>query len=237
MSTIQTLVSRNGYAVALALTVFGFLLAGIHTSQAYVAFSDQTIRIAYTSSNIQPGTCSGSGGYAATWAGAKADNNTQTFAGTLFPLGTTYTYNFGCLSDPLSTSGGAFITGTDMLYVIPQAKVQVAITKPGTPNPLDFIPTLTLTSTKSYVFQGGNFNLSWNYSDLSGQCIASGAWTGVKTPQSIVTISWSNNSTIQDVNKSYTLTCTSPGKNPVARTVTVTHEAKAPTACKTCQIQ
>lgn len=221
VSLISTLKSR---AVLFLLCTLSLLLtAPVLVAEAWTAKTNETVRVNFQSGSIIPGTCSGGGG-AAGWAGGKSDNGTITYPPGSIPVGS-YTYNFSCQSDFASSQLGAWITASDVLTMTNPSLVRVAASRPGDPNPLAFTPTLSLNTSSTYVYRNGTFSLSWNYSDPYGSCVSSGSWTGSRPAQGSAVISWSNGAT-SDVDRPYSLSCTSPGKSPITRSVSVTHQAK-----------
>lgn len=127
------------------------------------------------------------------WSGSKPVQGTASTGS----LETSTTFNLSC-----SGPGG-----------IADASVQVAV-EPAA------IPLLSLTSNTSVVRPGETATLTWFGQSVSN-CIASGAWTGLRSAEGVQTVGPLN----QD--STFTLTCDSPSQTMVAVTTVLVAEGGA----------
>ena len=141
---------------------------------------NKTVTIRWSSLNVEPGSCVATGGYASTWTGVKGDNGFYNFQfpANTFPVGL-HTFNFGCTSTATSSQGGAVVSASYDLNVLPGSSVQLLLSTTTTTNPLYTAPTMNFSADTYYVAVGASVILTWNYTDPYGSCVASGAWAGL----------------------------------------------------------
>jgi hypothetical protein len=181
------------------------------TGQFTLGSPSQASTLVFSSSGIEPGTCVASGGYGSTWTGVKAENSTYNFSfpGGTFPVGI-HTFTITCDSTVGSTQGGASVTDSTILTVLPSDTVQLAFSSSSAPNPLDPLggvpPVLNFEANNYYIYYNGSVRLTWSYTDPNGSCVAEGSWVGTRGISG--TVSYNNKYRGGGIqSKTYTLKC------------------------------